>query len=75
MGIFRRPWYQRITPEFVAAPVDVVPDESRIADLDAQISAAWAAGDTTLADRLIDMRNAIRQPEALPSVPVIPGRP
>jgi hypothetical protein len=71
-----RPWYQRdrISPDFIAAPADVVPpvDEWRLAELDQALVEARDCEDWYRVDRLLDMRNAIRPPR--PSVPVIPGR-
>lgn len=66
MGLFER----KIRPAFVAAPVEpalAVPDEVRVADIDAKlanISEALqvyrAEGLISRADRLLDLRNAIR---------------
>jgi hypothetical protein len=73
MSPFRR--RERLSPDFIAAPAEqaVVPDEVRVADLDAQAYEAFLAGDTAKADRLIDLRNAIR-PGRPREVPVNPGR-
>jgi hypothetical protein len=69
MGLF-----DKIRPAYVTAPAEPpVPDEVRIADLDAQAYEAFLAGDTAKADRLLDLRNAIRPARPRP-VPVVPGR-
>lgn len=71
MGLFNR----KLSPDFIAVPAEqtVVPDEVRVADLDAQAYEAFLAGDTANADRLLDLRNAIRPAKPRP-VPVVPGR-
>jgi hypothetical protein len=67
MGLF-----DKIRPAYVTAPAEPpVPDEVRVADLDAQAYEAFLAGDTAKAD--IDLRNAIRPAKPRP-VPVVPGR-
>ncbi len=52
--------------------------EDEIADIDAQVLAAWQSGEKVLVDRLLDMRLGVRAPRPAPrvrsSVPVIPGR-
>jgi hypothetical protein len=70
MGLFER----KIRPAYVTAPVEPpVPDEVRVADLDAQAYEAFLAGDTAKADRLLDLRNAIRPAKPRP-VAVVQGR-
>lgn len=52
---------KRLSRDFIAVPAEQpVPDEARIADLDTQAYAAFQAGDKAHADRLLDLRNAIR---------------
>jgi hypothetical protein len=69
MGLF-----DKIRPAYVTAPAEPpVPDEVRIADLDAQAYEAFVAGDTAKANRLLDLRNAIRPARSRP-VPVVQGR-
>jgi hypothetical protein len=66
---------KRLSPDFLAVPAEQpVPDEVRIADIDAQAYEAFKAGDKDKADRLIDMRNAIRPAKEPRRVPVVPGR-
>jgi hypothetical protein len=70
---FRR--RDRISADFIAVPAEQpVPDEVRIADLDSQAYEAFRAGDMATADRLIDLRNAIRPAKEPRPVPVVPGR-
>lgn len=47
--------------------------EDEIRAVDKQVLRAWHNGERALADRLLDMRNAIRPARPAP-VPVIPGR-
>lgn len=59
--------------EYATPPVGGV-DEARIAQIDERTFIAFREGDRELADRLIDLRNAIRPARPAPVVPVIPGR-
>jgi hypothetical protein len=71
MSLFER----KIRPPFVTAPAEPpMPDEARVADLDAQAYEAFLAGDTAKADRLLDLRNAIRPGRPARPRPVVPGR-
>ncbi len=66
---------KRLSPDFIAVPAEQpVPDEVRIADIDAQAYEAFLAGDMPRADRLIDMRNAIRPAKEPRPAPVVSGR-
>lgn len=66
---------KRLSPDFIAVPAEPpVPDEVRVADLDAQAYEAFQAGDKAKVDRLIDLRNAIRPAKEPRPVPVVPGR-
>jgi len=71
MSLFPR----KIRPAFETPPAEPpVPDEVRVADLDTQAYEAFQAGDKAKADRLIDLRNAIRPAKEPRPVPVVPGR-
>jgi len=60
---------RRLSPDFIAAPAEPpVPVEVRIADLDAQAREAFLAGDKAKADRLLDLRNAIRPASHVDSI-------
>lgn len=70
----RPPWSrQPIRPAYITPPAEPPVDEARIAQLDERTFVAFREGNRELADRLIDMRNAIR-PARPAVVPVIPGR-
>jgi hypothetical protein len=72
MSPFRR--RERLSPDFIAVPAEPpVPDEARVAHLDAQAYEAFLAGDTAKADRLLDLRNAIRPARPRPTQ-VVQGR-
>jgi hypothetical protein len=72
MAPFRR--RDRLSPDFIAVPAEQpAPIEDRIADMDTRVHEAFLAGDVAHADRLLDLRNAIRPAKPRP-VPVVPGR-
>jgi hypothetical protein len=65
---------KRLSPDFIAVPAEPpVPDEVRVADLDTQAYEAFLAGDAAKADRLLDLRNAIRPANPSPTQ-VVQGR-
>jgi hypothetical protein len=72
MGLFNR----KISPDFIAVPAEAHDLAKQEADIDRINAAAYAAyqqGDMRNADRLLDMRLAIRPPRDPAEAPVAPG--
>jgi hypothetical protein len=67
---------RRLSADFIAVPRELsareLLDEAEIAELDERVFIARRSGCMDDADRLLDLRNAIR-PARVAEVPVIPG--